>query len=95
MRNNRERIVRQPLHLGHGFRRGFKTIRNNGGGGYAGLFRTNGVVQTARRTAASITDSGDDRITVRHGGNDVIRSRPAGIRFVQTDDVANAVLRAQ
>ena len=46
--DNGKRVVGHPLDRSHGFGRWNKTIGDNGGGHYAGLFGGQGIVQTAR-----------------------------------------------
>ena len=48
MGDNGKGIVGHTLDRGHGFGRWDKTIGDNGGGYYAGLFGSQGIVQTAR-----------------------------------------------
>ncbi len=55
---------RHPQKLGVGLGGVDKDARDNGGGGKPLLFKTDPVVQTARRTPASITHPGNDDISV-------------------------------
>jgi hypothetical protein len=47
-----------------------KFVATNDGGGDTVLFQFDGVVDTPRRARPSITDGGDDRITVRESSHD-------------------------
>ena len=68
-----------------------KSVGNNGRGSNAGLFRRDGVVQTARRATPSIANRRNHRSALPHLGNDLGRRRTAGIGFAQTQDIGHAV----
>ena len=77
--NHREGIVRHTRDPRHGLCRFDKTVGDDRGCGNPGFFGGNGIVQTARRAATSITDGGNDSVTLLHVGHHFVRSRTAGI----------------
>jgi hypothetical protein len=59
VRDDGERITAQPVYTRDDLSTALEAIGDDCNGGYAEALRFDGVVQTARRAAASVSDSGD------------------------------------
>ena len=79
--NHGKTVLGKPGYLSHDLCRLRKAVGDDRGGRHLNLLCRKGVVQTARRTAPSITDRGDHRVTARHLGHNFGRRRATGIRF--------------
>ncbi len=81
MRNHDKGIVWHAGDLGHDLGGFFESVGDNGGGRDTSFFGGDGVVQTARRTAPSITDCGNEHVALFGGDEDLCRRRAARIGF--------------
>ncbi len=95
MVDHRERVVRHPQHAAHQLGGTDEPRRHHRDGGNAQAFGSNGVMQTARRAAASVADAGNDRVPVGDLAHDVAIGRRAVVRLHAADDVGDAELLAQ
>ena len=95
MINHHERIVRIAKDTSHQFSSADELCGHDSGCRDPLPLGYDGVMQTARRTTASIADAADDRIPLPHLCHDLRAGRRAVIRFGTPNHVFDAEFRAQ
>src|SRR5439155_1925940 len=88
-------VAGHPAGAGQGVGGGDEGVGHDGRGRGAGLLGGDGVVQTARRAAASIADGGDHPVAGQQVGHEVGGRRGAGVALAAPDDGGDAVLGPQ
>lgn len=81
MTNDRELVTRHPQYARHEFSRAYEALRHHADRGNTMPLRYDRVMQTARRTGASIPYTSEHSVPVRHFADDVGISRGAVIRL--------------
>jgi hypothetical protein len=94
MVNDDERIVRITQYTSHQLGCTGELAGHDGRRGNALPLCCNGVMQTARRAAASIANTADDGVPVFHLTDNLRASGRAVIRFSAPDDIFHAEFRA-
>lgn len=92
MLDHGKRIVGHTGYIGHDLGGFNKAVGDDCGGGDARFLGGDGVVQTARGTAASIANGRDDGLTRFHFGDHVVGRWSTGVGLFQPNDVGHAVL---
>lgn len=95
MGNGHERKARGSQHLGHQLGRRHELLGDERDRWGANAFAGDAVVQTARRTTASIADTADHRMPVPSGVDRVGIGRSAVVRLGDPDDLGDAMVIAQ
>src|SRR5215468_5599874 len=90
-----ELVVRHASNAAHEFGRAYKPLRHHRDGRYALPLRCYRIMQTARRAAASVADTGNDGIPFRDFSDDVGVGRRAVVRLRPPYDVSDFELFAQ
>src|SRR5215510_16213783 len=92
---DRELVVGHAEHLAHELGRTDEARRHDRKGGNSLPLRYNRVMQTARRTTASIADAGDNRMPLFQLVDDKAVGRGTVVRLGAPDDLGDTELLAQ
>lgn len=91
VRDHRQRESGHACYLGHRLGGLHKAIGDDRGRHDPGFLGRNGIVHTARRATASITNGGDHRLARLHGGQDFRGCRAAGIGLFEAQHARHSV----